>query len=120
MNKIIKTYAMAAGLLILTGCATLHTKTEGPQEPVPWTGSNLQEPYPMYPCVEPSSPGSDGFMGRAGFYVYKEQALEFRKCMDEYIKNAQHDIEVIQKKMEGAAFDLRIADIQGLPDKNDY
>lgn len=121
MNKTLKTCVMAAGLLVLAGCANLHTKkAEEPKEAVPWTGSNLQEPYPMYPCVEPSSPGNDGFMGRAGFYVYKEQALEFRKCMDEYIKNAQHDIEVIKKKMEGAAFDLRIADIQGLPDKNDY
>ena len=120
MSKILKAFAIAAGLLVLAGSADLKPKSEEAKEPEPWTGSNLQEPYPIYPCMEPSSPGSDGFMGRAGFYVYKERALEYRKCMDEYIKNAQHDIEIIRKKMEGAAFDLRMADVHGLPDKNDF
>ncbi len=118
MSNTIKTLALFAGILVLAGCAELKPKTEA-KEPEPWTGSNLQEPYPIYPCIEPTSSG-DGFMGAAGFYIYKQQALEFRKCMEDYIKNAQHDIETIQKKMEGAAFDLRIADIQGLPDENDF
>ena len=47
MSKILKAFAIAAGLLVLAGCADLKPKSEEAKEPEPWTRSNLQEPYPI-------------------------------------------------------------------------
>lgn len=117
-NEILRKVGLGMLLLTVSGCAALQEKETAGQE-APWTGSNLEQPYPMFSCVEPIPPGG-GFMAYAAYQVYKQQALEYRKCMQDYIKNAEHDIEVIKQMMDGAQFDLRIAEINGLPDEDDF
>lgn len=97
--------ALLAALVAFTGCAA--NKTGNPNQAVAtaWDGSNLSTPYPDNNCRQPLKP--DPGDGGGLYMIYQQQLDAYTNCVNDYVKNAKHDMMVIENKANFAMREYR-------------
>ncbi len=104
-KTLILLFALLAALVAFTGCAGSKSGAGNQQAAQAWEGSNLSTPYPDNNCNQPLKP--DPGDGGGLYMIYQQQLDAYTKCINDYVKNAKHDIMIIENKANFAMREYR-------------